>query len=50
VFSQDNGTAAETQRTHTGEDPVPEESKGKVAEMAQAWLAWGRKAGQILDE
>lgn len=25
----------------TGNDPVPEESKGNVIEMAQAWLTWG---------
>jgi hypothetical protein len=29
----------------TGEDPVPPESRGKMREMADAWLNWGRKKG-----
>ena len=33
----------------SGENPVPEESKGKVAEMARAWLAWGRNEGRLKD-
>ena len=31
----------------TGENPVPETSQGKIAEMAQAWLAWGEERGHI---
>ena len=29
------------------ENPVPPESRGKVHEMANAWLDWGRKNGHI---
>lgn len=29
----------------TGADPVPTESRGKLREMADAWLGWGRAAG-----
>jgi hypothetical protein len=29
----------------TGADPVPEESRGKLREMAAAWLTWGREHG-----
>jgi hypothetical protein len=29
----------------TGADPVPPASRGKVREMAQCWLAWGREQG-----
>jgi len=29
----------------TGADPVPLESRGKVREMAQAWLCWARAQG-----
>jgi hypothetical protein len=29
----------------TGADPVPLESRGKVQEMAQAWLRWGHAQG-----
>jgi hypothetical protein len=32
-------------RAITGADPVPVESRGKLKEMAQAWLAWGRIYG-----
>lgn len=32
-------------RAITGADPVPVESRGKLKEMAQAWLAWGRTYG-----
>ena len=31
----------------TDENPVPAESRGKLSEMAKAWLAWGRKAGYV---
>jgi hypothetical protein len=29
----------------TGANPVPPESRGKVREMAEAWLRWGREQG-----
>jgi hypothetical protein len=29
----------------TGTDPVPPESRGKVREMAEVWLLWGREQG-----
>ncbi len=29
----------------TGADPVPPPHRGKVREMAQDWLAWGREQG-----
>ncbi|MFY9223085.1 MAG: hypothetical protein WAQ98_10465 [Blastocatellia bacterium] len=29
----------------TGANPVPEESKGNLKKMAQAWLEWGNKYG-----
>lgn len=29
----------------TGADPVPEESQGRLKEMAAAWLAWGAEHG-----
>jgi hypothetical protein len=29
----------------TGADPVPAASRGKLREMAEAWLAWGREQG-----
>jgi hypothetical protein len=31
----------------TEEDPVPEESRGIVSEMTEAWLNWGRSRGYI---
>src|SRR5262245_19876265 len=34
-------------RTITGENPVPESSAGKIDEMSQAWLEWGRERGFI---
>lgn len=30
----------------TGENPVPEESQGRIREMARAWLAWGDRQGR----
>ncbi len=30
----------------TGADPVPPESRGKLREMATAWLRWGREQGR----
>jgi len=29
------------------EDPVPPESRGKMREMADAWLRWGRDKGYV---
>ena len=34
-------------RAITGEDPVPSDSQGEVAEMASAWVRWGRERGII---
>jgi hypothetical protein len=34
-------------RAITGEDPVPPESAGRIKEMAQAWVEWGRSKGYI---
>jgi hypothetical protein len=31
----------------TGENPVAQESAGKVSQMAQAWIDWGKKRGLI---
>ncbi len=31
--------------TLTGADPVPPESRGKLREMADAWLHWAREQG-----
>lgn len=31
----------------TGENPVPEESQGKIDEMAKAWINWGREVGYL---
>ena len=31
----------------THENPVPTSSRGKVREMAKAWLEWGEKAGYV---
>jgi hypothetical protein len=32
-------------REITGENPAPESSAGKIDEMSQAWLEWGRARG-----
>lgn len=32
-------------REISGVNPVPEESRGKLREMADAWLKWGREQG-----
>ena len=29
----------------TGADPVPPQSRGKLREMVEAWLGWGRAQG-----
>ena len=29
----------------SGDDPVPEDARGKLPEMAQLWLDWGRRHG-----
>jgi hypothetical protein len=34
----------------TGSDPVPSESRGKVGEMAQAWLKWGQEHGYLAEK
>lgn len=34
-------------RSITGEDPVPPASRGRVREMAAAWLSWGRQRGLL---
>jgi hypothetical protein len=31
----------------TGENPVPVESRGKLREMAKAWLNWGSRQGYL---
>jgi hypothetical protein len=31
----------------TGADPVPSASRGRLAEMTQAWLAWGHARGYV---
>lgn len=32
-------------RSITGENPVQPEDRGRVAQMAAAWLEWGRQHG-----
>jgi hypothetical protein len=34
-------------REITKEDPVLEDSAGKVEEMARAWVAWGKERGLL---
>ena len=29
----------------TGEDPVPDDARGDLDRMAEAWLNWGRRSG-----
>jgi len=29
----------------TGADPIPEEQRGKIREMAKTWVQWGREHG-----
>jgi hypothetical protein len=31
----------------TGVDPVPEASRGRLEEMTEAWLNWGREQGHL---
>src|SRR5207244_812586 len=31
----------------TGADPVPDSCRGKIKEMAEAWLTWGRQHGYM---
>jgi hypothetical protein len=31
----------------TGENPVPEEARGNVAKMAEAWIDWGKRVGVV---
>jgi hypothetical protein len=35
-------------RQITKENPVPPEQRGKVKQMAEAWLNWGRQKGYIV--
>lgn len=32
----------------TGEDPVLPEQRGRIKQMAEAWLEWGRQQGYLL--
>lgn len=32
----------------TGEDPVPPASKGRLREMTDVWLLWGKKQGYLI--
>jgi hypothetical protein len=32
----------------TEADPVPPETKGKVTQMAQSWIKWGKERGLLL--
>jgi hypothetical protein len=34
-------------RAITGEDPVPAASQGKVRQMAEAWIQWGKQKGLL---
>jgi hypothetical protein len=34
-------------RAITGEDPVSPGSRGRLSEMAEAWLRWGRQRGLL---
>lgn len=34
-------------RSISGEDPVPPENRGKIQEMANAWLKWGHEKGYL---
>jgi hypothetical protein len=34
----------------TGANPVPLESRGKMKEMAKAWLEWGSRLGYVNGE
>ena len=31
----------------TQEDPVPAAARGKIGDMADAWIAWGKQQGYI---
>jgi hypothetical protein len=33
----------------TGENPITEEIAGDIEKMAEAWLQWGRKTGNLSD-
>lgn len=37
-------------RTITGVNPVPKASRGKLDEMARAWVEWGIREGYLSDE
>ncbi len=34
-------------RAITGEDPVPPEQSGRMRQMAEAWLNWGKEQGYL---
>jgi hypothetical protein len=34
-------------RSIEGVDPVPEESRGNLRQMANAWIEWGRQKGYV---
>lgn len=34
-------------KTITGEDPTPPENRGKIKQMTQAWLNWGKNKGLV---
>lgn len=36
-------------RTLTGADPVPEEAKGRIPEMAKYWVEWGKRNGYLTE-
>ncbi len=36
--------------TITGENPIQPEQKGRVKQMASAWLEWGRNQGYAIEE
>lgn len=37
-------------RAITGEDPVSQTDKGRVRQMASAWVEWGKQKGLIRDD
>jgi hypothetical protein len=34
----------------TGENPIKPEQRGKVKQMASAWIDWGRNQGYAIEE
>lgn len=35
--------------TLTGESPVPPEARGRIKQMREAWLTWGKQRGYLDD-